>query len=163
MNPKHLFILICLIGGFPPVAWAQPDSPAFSSIAGQTQSQPAVLSIAEAFPFFVSDVSPGRYRVTWQPAPGHYLYRHAFQFTLRLSEDGDELPVEVTLPDGIRKTDQFFGPIEAYYNRVSAELSLSTVPGPDAVLLIHYQGCADWGFCYPPQQAPYRLIPESGP
>lgn len=69
------------------------------------------------------------------------------------------MTVEYILPEGIQKTDQFFGKIEAYYNLINADLALTTVPSPDAVLVIEYQGCAEWGFCYPPQQAEFKLIP----
>ena len=63
------------------------------------------------------------------------------------------------MPDGLKKTDQFFGEIEAYYGQLAIDLSLSTVPGPDARIYIHYQGCADWGFCYPPQRFEFLLNP----
>ncbi len=139
--------------------YAQLDRPGISSFAQQTQAQPEPLPLEQAFPFFVSEQSPGKYRVTWDLAQGHYLYRHAFDFSLRQNADGDSFEVNYTIPDGIKKTDQFFGQIEAYYNQVTIDLELTTVPGPEAELMIHYQGCADWGFCYPPQRFPFKLLP----
>ncbi len=135
---------------------AQP--PSFSSLANPN-AQPVPLSLEEAFPYFVSTSSPGQYRITWNLAPGHYLYRHAFSFSLQQREGGELLEADVTLPDGLKKTDQFFGDIEAYYERVSADLTLPTVPTPQATLVFEYQGCADWGFCYPPQRVSYPLTP----
>ena len=129
------------------------------SLAETLAQQPEPLPLERAFPYFVSSVSPGRYTVTWEPAPGHYLYQHAFAFSLQTSVDGEELEIEATLPDGLEKTDQFFGDIVAYYEPVSVELELSTVPGPDSALIIEYQGCADWGFCYPPQKSRFPLLP----
>ena len=85
--------------------------------------------------------------------------RHAFQFTLSQQADSEELPVEVTIPDGLKKSDQFFGDIEAYYGQLDIGLSLTTVPGPNARIFIDYQGCADWGFCYPPQRFEFLLSP----
>lgn len=148
---------LCLLAGFLlQPATAQP--PSFSSLANPS-AQPKPLALEEAFPFFVSTSSPGQYRISWNLAPGHYLYRHAFGFALQQSENGELLETDVTLPDGLKKTDQFFGDIEAYYDQVVAELSLPTVPGPQARLIIEYQGCADWGFCYPPQRVSYPLTP----
>lgn len=148
---------LCLLGGLLlQTAAAQP--PSFSSLANPS-AQPQPLTLEEAFPFFVSTSSPGRYRVSWNLAPGHYLYRHAFSFALQQSENGELLETDVNLPDGLRKTDQFFGDIEAYYEQVVADISLPTVPGPQARLVIEYQGCADWGFCYPPQRVSYPLTP----
>jgi|TARA_B110000444_G_scaffold113161_1_gene106752 thiol:disulfide interchange protein DsbD len=112
-----------------------------------------------AFPFYVSAASPGRYKIIWNLPDGHYLYRHAFQFTLSQQADSEELPVEVTIPDGLKKSDQFFGDIEAYYGQLDIGLSLTTVPGPNARIFIDYQGCADWGFCYPPQRFEFLLSP----
>ena len=129
------------------------------SVSGLESSlgQNRPLPLEQAFPFFVSETSPGQYRITWEPAPGHYLYRHTFAFSLQQSEGGDETPLSFQLPDGLKKTDQFFGEIEAYYDRVSADLSLE--PEAEASLIIEYQGCADWGFCYPPQRSVYPLNP----
>ena len=129
------------------------------SLAEALSDQPEPLPLEQAFPFFVSTISPGRYRVTWEPASGHYLYQHAFSFTQTAANASEEIEVEYTLPAGLNKTDKFFGDIVAYYQLVSIDLQLTTVPGPDAALVIEYQGCADWGFCYPPQKTRYPLNP----
>lgn len=117
------------------------------------------LPLEQAFPFYVSAVSPGRFRVVWDLPDGHYLYRHAFDFSLSQQAKSEELAVEFTLPAGLKKNDQFFGDIEAYYGQLEVDLSLNTVPGPNARLFIYYQGCADWGFCYPPQRYEFPLNP----
>ena len=143
--------------------FAQNDSPflsrSTSALSSQNFDRPIPLQLEQAFPFYVSEVSPGKLRVTWDIAADHYLYRHAFQFSMQQSPTESSLEVDSILPDGLKKTDQFFGDIEAYYGRTSVELSLSTVPGPDALLIIEYQGCADWGFCYPPQRAEFKISP----
>jgi len=140
------------------IAYAQLTPRTISGLASQPTS-PQPLPLEQAFPFYVSAVSPGRYKIVWNLPDDHYLYRHAFEFTLSQQVDSAELPVEVTMPDGLKKNDQFFGDIEAYYGQLAIDLSLSTVPGPDARIFIHYQGCADWGFCYPPQRFEFLLNP----
>ena len=129
------------------------------SLAEALSEQPEPLPLEQAFPFFVSTISPGKYRVTWEPASGHYLYQHAFSFTQTAADTTEEIELEYALPAGLNKTDKFFGDIVAYYQLVSIDLQLTTVPGPDAALVIEYQGCADWGFCYPPQKTRYPLTP----
>ncbi|PCJ19453.1 MAG: hypothetical protein COA96_16260 [SAR86 cluster bacterium] len=136
-------------------SYAQLSSRTFSGFSNQAKP----LLLDQAFPFFVSVVSPGQYKVVWNPAEGHYLYRHAFDFSMQQAGNDEELKVDYVLPDGLKKTDQFFGDIEAYYNNVSAELSLSELPDTGATLFIQYQGCADWGFCYPPQRYEFALSP----
>ncbi len=114
-----------------------------------------VLPIAEAFPWYVSEAAPGEFRVVFIPAQEHYLYRHAFDF--RLQTGAGEQPLEFRLPPGLAKNDQFFGDIVAYYGQVAAEFEIAGDFPAGAVLLIEFQGCADWGFCYPPQQAQFEL------
>ena len=140
------------------VAQAQLTPRTISGLEAQPIS-PQPLPVELAFPFYVSAASPGRYKIVWNLPDGHYLYRHAFQFTLRQQPDSAELPVEVTIPDGLKKNDQFFGDIEAYYGKLDIDLRLTTVPGPNARIFIDYQGCADWGFCYPPQRFEFLLNP----
>ena len=136
-----------------------------SGLAKQLELEfvPLPLPQEEAFPFYVSEVSPGRLRVDWILASGHYLYRHAFKFSMTglTGSDGqaETIAVDFVLPEGLEKNDEFFGDIVAYYDNVSVDISLTTVPGPDSILIIEYQGCADWGFCYPPQRAEHRLKP----
>ena len=131
---------------------------AVSGLAPQSDIQQP-LPLEQAFPFYVSAVSPGKYKVSWDLPQGHYLYRHAFDFKLSQRPASEALAVDFSMPDGLKKTDQFFGEIEAYYGQQAIDLSLSTVPGPDARIYIHYQGCADWGFCYPPQRIEFLLNP----
>ncbi len=149
---------LCLLG-LPLTAWSQLDRNSITSLTQENQQQMVPLSLKEAFPYYVSELSPGKYRINWVLAQGHYLYRHALQFSLLQTEGGDSLPVNYELPDGVQKTDQFFGQIEAYYNLLSIDLNLTTVPEPEAGLMIQYQGCAEWGFCYPPQRAFFKLLP----
>ncbi|MEX2468381.1 MAG: protein-disulfide reductase DsbD N-terminal domain-containing protein [Pseudohongiellaceae bacterium] len=123
----------------------------------EDRSRPVPLPLADAFPWYVSEAEPGQWQVTWNPAPGHYLYRHAFAFSLQHDDTADPRPVAFTLPPGLAKTDQFFGDIEAYYDQATATLALPAELPAGAALWIEYQGCADWGFCYPPQRQAFTL------
>lgn len=117
------------------------------------------LPVEQAFPFYISAEGSDRFKVVWDLPAGHYLYRHAFDFTLSQGADSEELAVDYSLPAGLKKNDQFFGDIEAYYGQLDVALSLNSAAGPDARLYIYYQGCADWGFCYPPQRFEFLLNP----
>ena len=139
-------------------ALAQSSNSALGRLSGGN-ARPQPLPLEQAFPFYVSETSPGEYRITWNPAPGHYLYRHAFAFSLQQSQASEPRPLVFKLPPGLPRTDQFFGDIEAYYDDVSASLTLPQTSTAAASLVIEYQGCADWGFCYPPQRQTYPLSP----
>jgi len=150
--------LLAFILAITPVANAQltPRTSA-GGLFGTDRPQP--LRIEAAFPFFVSLNDTGGLSVTWQPATGHYLYKHRFGFALKSTSESAARSINFEVPDGLQKTDQFFGEIEAYYEAVTATLDVDVSKLSDATLLIEYQGCADWGFCYPPQVTEYRLTP----
>ena len=146
-----LALLICQKG------WSQLEANRRLPLGKQNQAIP--LQIREAFPYHLSVIEPGKYSVIWNLPSGHYLYGHAFQFKLIQGQDNMELPVDFTLPQGLEKSDQFFGDIEAFYGNISVLLTLPAVPRPETQLVIEYQGCADWGFCYPPQSDSQPLVP----
>ncbi|MGI9250528.1 MAG: protein-disulfide reductase DsbD domain-containing protein [Pseudohongiellaceae bacterium] len=124
----------------------------------QTDSKPQPLPMEQAFNYYVSELGENHLRITWEPAAEHYLYHHGFNFSLD-TDPPDQSSVQFELPEGLAKTDQFFGDVEVYYDLLHIDLYLP----PDHVgktLLLEYQGCADWGFCYPPQQTEYPLLPR---
>jgi len=129
-----------------------------SSLGGGDRPRP--LPMEQAFPYFVSIVDDDTLSVTWQIAPEHYLYRHQFGFVLQAQDGAQIQDLEFSLPDGIAKNDQFFGDVEVYYGAltVTVEAAVSKVPS-GTNLVIQYQGCAEWGFCYPPQASRYPLSP----
>ena len=159
MRTKKFIYLILVVSLATGTANGQLGPPSFRGISTLEQLQPSPLPLEQAFPFYISEVSPGKMRVTWNLADGHYLYRHAFNFIMKQNEGSEVLDVNALIPSGLKKTDQFFGQIEAYYESLSVGLNLTTVPSPEAFLIIEYQGCADWGFCYPPQKTLFKLTP----
>ena len=128
-----------------------------NSLTGGGRPQP--LTIAEAFPFFVSINDREGLSVSWQIAENHYLYRHQFEFALKSTAHSKAQTLAFSLPDGLKKRDQFFGEIEAYYKTVTATLKLDTDKLSGSTLVIRFQGCADWGFCYPAQSVEYSFAP----
>lgn len=152
INPALL--LVCAL--LAQASTAQLDSRSNSGLSLRNLTSETPIPLEQAFPYYVSVLDDNRLRITWDIAPGHYLYRHAFQFSL-VTPAGTQ-PVAAELPEGLHKTDQFFGEIEAYYTQVSAEMPVPATTA-DSVLVIQYQGCADWGFCYPPQRREFNLQP----
>lgn len=152
-----LFLTGLLLLGLSSLSQAQLGGSSLERLSGN--ERPTPLSLEEAFPYFVSEIGAGEYRVTWTPARGHYLYRHAFAFSLQAGSNNEAQPLAFEIPHGLPKSDQFFGDIEAYYDDVSATISLPATIPEDAKLIIEFQGCADWGFCYPPQRQSFVLQP----
>lgn len=161
MALRRLFSLLLLFGFSICLqnSFAQLAPRSDSDLLNPGNSRPTPLPQSEAFPYYVSEVSPGKLRVSWTPAAGHYLYRHGFSFSLLSVNSQQAIAIEYTLPRGLEKNDEFFGDIEAYYDQVSAELDLSSMTLAASTLIIEYQGCADWGFCYPPQKVEHIFPP----
>ena len=80
-----------------------------------------------------------------------YLYQHRFGFTLR-DTNGNVINdfAELILPPGKPKTDEIFGDVEVYFDRLKFSLPLNSVPLVDTELEVRYQGCIEDTLCYPP-------------
>ncbi|MEJ6655502.1 MAG: protein-disulfide reductase DsbD [Pseudomonas sp.] len=74
---------------------------------------------------------------------GYYVYRHSLKLV-----DGQGNPVELGLTAGTAQHDEFFGDTEIY---TGAMLRLDFPAETSGPLTLHWQGCAEVGFCYPPQ------------
>ncbi|MDR5904352.1 protein-disulfide reductase DsbD [Franzmannia qiaohouensis] len=83
----------------------------------------------------------------WEIADEHYLYRHTFE------ADIDGRSYALSPPRGTLIEDEFFGESEVFHDAV--ELTLP-VADADHVTLT-WQGCAEAGLCYPPQQKRIEL------
>ena len=138
--------LVCLFG----IGHAQAQFGGRGISGLERNDTPRVLPVEEAFPFTVSARRGNEILLTWIPVSEHYLYRHRFAFSL-LNAGGEATSLSFSLPAGKSMEDEFFGAIEAYFDPVTVTVDLGTAPSTDSELEIQYQGCAEWGFCYPPQ------------
>ena len=73
-----------------------------------------------------------------------YLYQHRFGFSLR-DQNGNVLEdfADYTLPPGKDKTDEIFGDVQVYYDRLSLTLPVASVPLVATELEVRYQGCIE--------------------
>jgi len=100
--------------------------------------------------------------LVWIIAPEHYLYRHAFSVAINIPNSDGSIEQVVLTPEtrfsqGIKTTDDYFGPVEIFYYQATAQLpmesmtELKKLSNKQAQLSIQYQGCAEAGLCYPVQ------------
>ena len=103
------------------------------------------LPVEEAF-VFTSWLQGERLVAHWDMPKGYYLYRHRIEV-----DAGEGIALgKPAIPRGERKTDAYFGESEVHYG--SVEVTVPVLQRPAVVAArITYQGCADSGFCYPPQ------------
>ncbi len=109
-----------------------------------------LLPVEQAFTFTANAVSAEQINIHWKIQPGYYLYKDTFQVESR-NENIHIKPLP--LPDGITQQDEFFGETVIYRDSPDFQLNYQNPKQYDKVsLLLKYQGCADIGVCYPPQQ-----------
>jgi thiol:disulfide interchange protein len=145
---RGLIALVWAFGLVAQPAYAQ-FKDAIPKPAGSSSSLPSsageLLDASQAFKLAVKRVNVKQIAVTFQIAPGYYMYRDNFKFTATDATLG-----KPTLPRGVKKFDVTFNKtMEIYRDSVTIKLSLAAV-GAKPVLRITSQGCADAGVCYPP-------------
>lgn len=114
---------------------------AFAGFGSGANNNAEFLPVEDAFALSVEHADDGATRLTWDIAPGYYLYQQ------RLSFSGLDKDLHPTLPAGTPYSDEFFGDSQVY--RDSLQLSIAAEQA--GAFTLGWQGCADAGLCYPPQ------------
>ncbi|MDM2738749.1 protein-disulfide reductase DsbD [Citrobacter sp. Cu096] len=96
---------------------------------------------------FVFDFQQNQHdlNLTWQVKDGYYLYRKQISITPSQADIA-----EVKLPPGVWHEDEFYGKSEIYRKQLTIPVTINQAKS-GATLTVTYQGCADAGFCYPPE------------
>ena len=152
---------------------ASPNAPSSTIPASNAVGTADFLDVDDAFQL-TSNAEDGTATLIWVIAAEHYLYQHAFAIEANISnEQGDieqlTLTNQATFSQGIRKMDDYFGPVEVYYYQAIATFPLSAITSSSAksssdqpqslpaLITVKYQGCADAGLCYPVQTKQVEL------
>ena len=146
-------LLMALGSFFVQENWA--ESTGFDEDGLWLTEQPEFLPVDEAFQFSLETGGDGNYSLLFQIKEGYYLYKD--QFDAWTSRDGGRERVELLLPEGLKKTDEYFGEVNVFYT--SLKVALKNLPfGSDpSKVIVRYQGCADRGLCYPPVEKEINL------
>ena len=101
------------------------------------------LRVDEAFQFNF-DQTENTVNISFDIAPGYYLYRHQFKFKTERASIA-----EVVLPVGKDHEDEFFGVQQIFTDNLNFTINVeSTEENP--IITVRYQGCAEKGLCYSP-------------
>jgi thiol:disulfide interchange protein DsbD len=102
---------------------------------------------------FVFDFQQNQHdALNWQVKEGYYLYRKQVSITPAQASVG-----ALQMPAGEWHEDEFYGKSEIYRQRLSVPVTVNQAD-KGATLTVTYQGCADAGFCYPPET---KVVPLS--
>jgi len=117
-------------------------------LLGPSSNEDQFLPVDQAFVLSATDDGGEQVRLDWQVAPGYYLYRH--RVSAKTATPGFTLG-EIAMPPGKKKTDEFFGDVEVYYDALNATVPVTRPAVASSFeIAVSYQGCADAGLCYPP-------------
>ena len=139
--------------------WLPLSAPAQNALSAYTQQQTQFLPVDEAYQLTLVADGDQRLMLQWVIAPEYYLYRHAFK--AQASDSEGSIAANLVVPDGLAKTDEFFGDVEVYYDALEAMVALDRTTEL-AQIKVTYQGCADAGLCYPPETKSFLWHMASG-
>jgi len=122
------------------------------------QADEDLLEPEKAFQFSAQQKEPGRVEGRFQIANGYYLYHSKIRFS---ADQGVKLGTP-SMPNGKVKQDEFLGKVETHRGDLRVAIPV-TAGGAPFTLKAEFQGCADVGVCYPPQQASVVIQPVAAP
>jgi thiol:disulfide interchange protein DsbD len=109
------------------------------------------LDVDEAFKLN-AEVVDNEIIVKFEIADEYYLYRSRFYFDAKGAKLSDAY-----IPDGKKKVDEYLGDVEVYHHNL--EISIPFVAHrKDFTFIVEYQGCAEAGLCYPPEEKKLSLL-----
>ncbi len=113
------------------------------------------LPAAEVFQVEVKKVDPNTFVIDWHIKPNYFLYSDRIKL---ISQPDSNIHLgTLRFPATLKKTDKKGHVYTVYRNQLSLPVGvLGNKPG-EALLDLHYQGCADDGFCYPPEVKQIKL------
>ena len=138
--PSHLLAVLSLLFLF------------CALLAAPSRAADDFLDPAVAFKFSARMDSERTAVVTYDIAPGYYMYRERFAFTARGAKLGaPEIP-----PGKVKYDETFQKDVETYKGSVTMRIPVEG--NGSFTLTATSQGCADAGLCYPPQEASVQLV-----
>jgi thiol:disulfide interchange protein DsbD len=123
------------------------------------QSDDNLLPVTEAFHLTTDASQPGMVKLHWRIAPDYYLYRGRIK--IKAADAAAVSLGEPTLPDGLKKHDEYLGDVEIYHGDIEASVPYQLLAAGTTTLAldVQYQGCheVEPKICYPPNTEHLKL------
>lgn len=114
------------------------------------------LPAAEVFQVAAKRIDPNTFIINWQLKPGYFLYGDRIKL---LEEDVNTFRLgTLRFPSSLRKTDHLGRSYAIYRDQLSLPVAVLGEQAGEALIKLVFQGCADSGFCYPPQIKPIKVV-----
>ncbi|MGQ3888849.1 protein-disulfide reductase DsbD [Legionella sp. CNM-1927-20] len=113
------------------------------------------LPVEDIFQVHVSRLNPNQFLIKWDIKDGYFLYRD--RISINVPDNSNVQVGDIPFPPTLTKTDLQGRTYTIYRNQLNLPIGvLGKEPG-ETLIDLHYQGCADDGFCYPPQTKQIKL------
>lgn len=130
LNMKKIFIVLCLF------------------VCASIFASPQPLPADQAFRFSATAKNYQMILVRWKIAPGYYLYQQKFHFRA-IKPTGTQLG-DPLYPSDTKNLKTALGNFSVYSNQLTIPIPVIDATQKNLLLQVHYQGCSQFGFCYPP-------------
>ena len=116
------------------------------------------LPVHEAFKVSATG-TPDSVQIRILAAPGYYLYKSKLSFQ---AQGVGVRSGAAVLPAGEHKADPYFGNVEVYHDTLVVRLPVQNHGADGFDVRVGFQGCAEKGLCYPPDQQIIRIEGDAG-
>ncbi|WP_025385337.1 protein-disulfide reductase DsbD [Legionella oakridgensis] len=123
----------------------------FTAALGFASPPPA----EEVFQISAKPLDPNTLLLTWDISPGFFLYKDRIKLIPQSNANFHLGPIR--FPQTLKKTDRQGRTYEVYRNKLILPVAILNEQAGEALLDVQYQGCANDGFCYPPQLKQIKL------
>ncbi|WP_444996073.1 protein-disulfide reductase DsbD [Aliikangiella sp. IMCC44359] len=147
MNLRKLLIVIgvsllsCISG-------VQAEEDDFSKLFAQKSE---FLKVDDAFKLS-TEVIDNEIIARFVIADEYYMYRSRFAFSAKGATLSDAY-----IPAGKKKIDEYLGNVEVYYKHLEISIPFAAHQN-EFTFIIEFQGCAEAGLCYPPEEKEVKLF-----
>lgn len=115
----------------------------------------APLPDHQVFQFSFTQFDANTLKLDWTIKEGYFLYQERIWIG---NDQKKYLHVGViSFPDPQIKVSKDGKEISVFRNKLTLAVPVLANTGGEAILTVHYQGCSDAGFCYPPQSRDIQL------
>ncbi|MDP1602531.1 MAG: protein-disulfide reductase DsbD [Legionella sp.] len=113
------------------------------------------LPANDVFQVGVKRVDPNNFVVNWEIKPGYFLYSDRIKLTA--PADSNFHLGAIRFPTPLQKTDSQGRTHTVYRQQLNLPVAILGERAGEGLLDLHYQGCADDGFCYPPETRQLKI------
>ncbi len=115
----------------------------------------APLPANEVFQLTTKQTDPNTLVLNWQIKPGYFLYKQRLHLT---EQPNSNVHLGTfNLPASLKKTDKQGHTYMIYRHQLILPLAVLAQEPGESLFDVHFQGCSDEGFCYPPQTTQIKL------